>query len=129
MTQLVNNWTAALELQRFKSMYVDTLVKKYEAHRDSLELIRKKGGNCAHEKRMVDRLEGQMINFSRLHSSMLNLISQHEELVDKLFELHHKWKEDISVNGTQPKEIMGLQAKMLEVIFKEIYDMIKPALN
>jgi hypothetical protein len=126
MSKLVNNWEAAGELQQFKGMYIDPLVKKYENLRDSLEILKKKGGDCDHQKRMVDRLEGQMINFHRLHSSMLNLIGQHEELVDKLSEMYAKWYHDISMEGVQPHEMMGIQAEMLEQIFKDLNSILNP---
>lgn len=126
MATVINNWDAAQELQRFKGMYIDVLIKKHDAAKENLDLLHKRRENCDHQQKYVKRLEGQMINFSRLHSSMLKLIAQHEDLVDKLSEMNAKWFHDISMDGVQPKEMMGIQAEMLQEIFTELNNILNP---
>ena len=127
MSKLINNWEAAEDLQRFKAMYVDPLIRKHEKHLKHLEELRAKGGDCRHQEDMVQRLEGQMINFSHLHSSMLKLIGQHEELVDRLSEMYAKWYNDISTKGQQPREMMAIQAEMLQQIFTDLNNILNPS--
>jgi hypothetical protein len=107
----VNNWEAAQELQRFKQMYIDDLKKAIEDPK-----------NDKHR----DVLEGKLINFSRIHSSMLKLIAQHEDLVDELAEIYQKWFTDVSINGDQPAEMMQIQAEILQDLFVKLYNILKP---
>lgn len=111
MSQLVNNWEAAQELQRFKKMYID-----------DLKIAMEKPENKKHKA----VLEGKLINFSMLHSSMLKLIGQHEDLVDALTEIYGEWYLKISNEGNQPIELMNIQAEILQVLFERLHNILKP---
>jgi hypothetical protein len=111
MDSVVNNWEAAQELQRFKKMYID-----------DLQVALEKPEN----RKNKAILEGKLINFSRLHSSMLKLIGQHEDLVDALTEIYGEWYLKISNEGKQPVELMNIQSEIIEELFLRLHNILKP---
>lgn len=56
----------------------------------------------------------------------LNLVNQHENLVNKMSKWYDSWYENISNEGKQETELMNSQAEMLHGIFEDIYQELKP---
>jgi len=63
--------------------------------------------------------------YRNFYDEGLKLCVQHENLTNLVVKWYSKWREDISYNGMQEKEMMTLQADMLHDIFSEMYKEIK----
>ena len=125
---LVNNYATAKELDRFKKLYVDPAVKLLETGQKNLNDPRYRWvrGEKEAAKKRIAEMEGKVINFTMLHTSVMKLIAQHEELVDLLSELYMKWFVKISDKGNQPKELMNIEAEMIQDIFEQLHDVLMP---
>jgi hypothetical protein len=63
--------------------------------------------------------------YRNFYDEGLKFCVQHENLTNLVVKWYNTWREDISYNGMQEKEMMTLQADMLHDIFSEMYKEIK----
>lgn len=128
MGDKVNNWEAAKELHRFKVMYLDPAINKFKIAENIMKDPNTKmtADVKKRSQEKLKKLEGEMINLSRLYSAVMELITQHEELTDMLTEIYSDWSITVAYKGTQPTELLSNQAKILQDIFQKINVALEP---
>lgn len=126
--KLVNNWKAASELESFKQKYLDPLNKRVVEARAILDSPEQKwkGDQKARAKNKYQMLDTQNIDFHRLYNAVMELIQQHEKQTDLIVQIYQDWYNNISVQGSQPAEMMNAQAAMLQGMLYRIYEAIEP---
>ena len=67
-----------------------------------------------------------LIFYQTFYDEGIELVRQHEGLVNKMSKIYDRWYSDISNDGKQEVEIMSSQAEMLANIFFEIYKELLP---
>jgi hypothetical protein len=123
----VNNWKAASELEVYKQKYLDPLNKRVVDARAILDDLNQKwkGDQKDRAKKKYQMLDTQNIDLHRLYNSVMELIQQHENQTDLLVKAYIDWYKNISNDGMQPKEMMGIQATMMQDIFYKIYQAVE----
>jgi len=123
----VNNWKAASELEVYKQKYLDPFNKRVVDARAILDDLNQKwkGDQKDRAKKKYQMLDTQNIDLHRLYNSVMELIQQHENQTDLLVKAYIDWYKNISNDGMQPKEMMGIQATMMQDIFYKIYQAVE----
>jgi len=123
----VNNWKAASELEVYKQKYLDPFNKRVVDARAILDDPNQKwkGDQKDRAKKKYQMLDTQNIDLHRLYNSVMELIQQHENQTDLLVKAYIDWYKNISNDGMQPKEMMGIQATMMQDIFYKIYQAVE----
>jgi cell division septum initiation protein DivIVA len=125
----VNNYKFASQLDLYKSKEVDALAKNVEDARVIMADTTRVWATPEGKEASVARLEQMKQRLARLqafHAEGMELVKQHEALVNNLSKWYDLWWQNISNEGKQETEIMGSQADMLNSIFTEIYNELKP---
>jgi hypothetical protein len=124
-----NNYKFARELDTYKAKEIDVLAKNVEDAANIMadpkrvwETPEKKQAAQARYDQMRARLAGLMA----FHAEGMELVKQHEALVNKMSKIYDTWYANISNEGKQETELMSSQADMLCEIFTAIYNELKP---
>jgi hypothetical protein len=128
MNDKVNNYKAAKELDLFKAKYMDPLnarVKKAEQFLQD-QSYQWKPGQKEKAKDEFMRIDTRNIDFTRLYNDVKELVTQHEALTDLMASMYSKWLKNISSKGKQPKELMSMQAEILEEMFSDLKKALEP---
>lgn len=125
----VNDWQFGKHLEQFKVRVLDPQIKRvaeakaiaedpdYQWKDDQL-----KEAGMARYKSYQDALAF----YQEFYNQGKTLIMQHERLVNNLAKWYAKWHSDISNEGRQETEMMSMQADILQEIFVEMYQHLKP---
>lgn len=127
MSEQANNWMAAKALDGFKVKFMDPMEKNLEDARTIMADPKRKWSpetKKLAEAKLV-RLDTEFIIINKFYNCVKKLIVQHEDITNRLVKHYDVWYIDISDQGKQPKEMMSIQAGLLQAIFQDIYDMIK----
>jgi len=126
---MVNDWACAQQLEIFKQRYLDPMEVRYEkaqkildnkAHRwESLEQKQK-------AKDKFDEMDGYLSLYRALYGATMDLIHQHEALVNTMANGYSSWYNVASKKGKQMTEMMSMQANEIERIFQTFYDALGP---
>lgn len=117
-----NNYRAANELEKFHQKYIKPLQKRI-VEADKIfkdDKFAWKPGQKEKSLEAYEILQAEFMDYSQLYDEVYRLIAHHENLTTMLTELYMRWYNNVSNKGSQPKEMMSVQAKMLEEIFEKI---------
>ena len=126
---MVNDWACAQQLEIFKQRYLDPMEKRYDAakklfddpkHRWESPELKKKA------KAKFEEMEGMLNLYRAMYGATMDLIHQHEALIDTVANSYASWYNVISVKGKQMPEMMEMQTTEMERIFQTFYDALKP---
>jgi len=129
MNKLVNNWEFAKQLDIFKSHELDKLIKQVQ---DAKKIVDDKAYPWADDSTKkvslikYDQMQRRLAIMQSFHDEGTELVKQHEELVFLLSKLYDRWYNDISNDGKQETELMESQADIINDIFTELYNILKP---
>ena len=125
----VNNWQFAKNLDTFKAKILDPQIKRCQEAdtimKDTTHIwASDEQKNAAAAKQASYKA---WLQFYQAHyDAGMELVKQHENLVNELARWYNKWREDISNEGRQETELMSSQADMLNEIFSEMYKELLP---
>jgi hypothetical protein len=125
----VNNYKFASQLDLYKSKEVDALAKNVDDAKAIMADTKRVWATPEGKEASVARLEQMKQRLARLqafHAEGMELVKQHEALVNSLSKWYDLWWQNISNEGKQETELMSSQADMLNSIFTEIYNELKP---
>ena len=124
----VNDYDFAKKLDVFKTKILDPHIKKTDEaekimHDTNYQWASPEQKEIADKK--YDSLKAWKVFYQEFYNSGLALSVQHEKLVNKLCKLYERWYNEVSNDGFQEKELMSMQADVLNDIFSEIFMEIK----
>lgn len=125
----VNNYAFANKLQAFKERVLDPQIKKTEDAKKILEDPNHKWENEDQKKRgkaQYDVYAAWLTFYQAHYNEGIKLCVQHENLVNKMSNIYDNWFQNISNEGRQETELMSSQADMLQGLFVELYEELKP---
>jgi hypothetical protein len=125
----VNNYAFAKNLDQFKVKVLDPQIKRC----DEAEVVmhdEKHVWKSDEEKKtsqaVYDRYKAWKAFYQAHYDEGMNLVKQHEALVDKMSKVYDSWFQNISNEGKQETELMSSQADILCELFGEIYKELAP---
>jgi hypothetical protein len=125
----VNNWQFAKILDNFKAKVLDPQIKRVA----DAEVIMHDEKHVWENKEQKESAQARYDSykawqkFYQVHyDSGMELVKQHENLVNLMSKLYDCWYDNISNEGKQETELMSSQADMLAEIFVAIYNELKP---
>ena len=126
---MVNDWACAQQLEIFKQRYLDPMEERYakaqkifsdKEHRwESIEQKQK-------AKDKFDEMEGYLNLYRALYGATMDLIHQHEALINTMANNYSSWYNIVSNGGKQMPQMMGRQVEELQKIFTNFYEVLKP---
>ncbi len=125
----VNDYKFAKVLGDFKARVLDPQIKRTEEAKKIMEDPDYKWESQQQNQLARAKLDSykEWVSFYKaVYEEGLALCTQHENLVNKMSKFYDKWYNDISNEGKQEVEMMSMQADMLQEIFVEIYQELKP---
>jgi hypothetical protein len=125
----VNNYKFASQLDLYKSKEVDALAKNVEDAKAIMADTKRVWDSATQKESAQARLDQMKERLARLqyfHAEGMELVKQHEALVNSLSRWYDLWWQNISNEGKQETELMSSQADMLQQIFVEIWKELKP---
>jgi cell division septum initiation protein DivIVA len=125
----VNNYKFASQLDLYKSKEVDALAKNVEDAKAIMADTKRVWDSATQKESAQARLDQMKERLARLqyfHAEGMELVKQHEALVNSLSRWYDLWWQNISNEGRQEVELMSSQADMLQQIFVEIWKELKP---
>jgi len=129
MNKVVNNWKCAEHLTKFKISHIEPLeVEVDKAFKIITDLNYKWSSDeqRVFANKKFNKMNETLRDFKNLFDNVNELILQHEDLVNQMVKWYDLWRNNIALDGKQPRELMSLQAKILNDIFTEIYTCIEP---
>ena len=124
---MVNNWDTSGELDVFRLLFIDPLKVKVDEAREIFRTTKwKDEAQKERGRKKFQEMETKLIDLSKFHRGVKDLILHHERQTDMLTEIYAQWYHKISKDGLQPSEMMDMQAKFLQEIFQRIFDAIEP---
>lgn len=124
----VNDYEFAKKLGSYKIRVVDAQASRVE---DAKKIMDDPNYNwpSAEAKetaqKKYDSFKASLAFYQDVYDSGLKLTVQHENLVNLLAKWYNRWREDVSNEGVQEKELMSMQADLLSEIFCEMYKELK----
>jgi hypothetical protein len=125
----VNNYKFASQLDLYKSKEIDALAKNVEDAKAIMADTKRVWDSATQKESAQARLDQMKERLARLqyfHAEGMELVKQHEALVNSLSRWYDLWWQNISNEGKQETELMSSQADMLQQIFVEIWKELKP---
>lgn len=125
----VNNYAFAKQMDQFKLKILDPQIKRVaDAEKIMHDNNYKWDSEDAKKAGQVkyDNYKAWMKFYDEFYKQGMELVKQHENLVNNLTKWYGKWYDDISNEGKQETELMSSQADFLNEIFSEIYVDLKP---
>jgi hypothetical protein len=129
MSEILNNWEFASQLDQFKDKVLDPQVKKVDEAWKIMSDIHYPWKDDKQKNRgqaQLDNYKAWLDFYQKFHEAGTKLVSQHEAFTNSLSKWYDRWYDNISNNGKQETEMMEMQADMLNEIFVEIYKALKP---
>lgn len=126
---MVNDWACAQQLEIFKQRYLDPMEKRYENAKKILEDKSHRWESPEQRQKALDKfeeMEGYLNLYKALYGATMDLIHQHEALIDTLANGYAAWYNISSNKGKQMTEMMEMQATEIERIFQSFYDALEP---
>jgi poly-beta-hydroxyalkanoate depolymerase len=125
----VNNYAFAKYLDSFKTRILDPQVQRVA---DAEKIMHdnnykwdsedaKKAGQAKY-----DNYKAWLKFYDDFYKQGMELVKQHESLVNNMAKWYGKWRDDISNEGKQEVELMSSQADMLNEIFSEMFKELQP---
>jgi hypothetical protein len=125
----VNDWNYAKYLDQFKAKVLDPQIKRTE---DASKIMNDPKYPWKDEEQKANG-EKQYANYKQwvqfyqaFYDAGMELVKQHESLVNNMAKHYDKWYKDVSNEGRQETELMSEQADILNGIFEEIWRELKP---
>jgi predicted methyltransferase len=125
----VNNYKFAQQLDLYKAKEIDALAKNVEDAKVIMADPKRVWDSATQKESAQARLDQMKERLARLqyfHAEGMELVKQHEALVNSLSKWYDLWWQNISNEGRQETEMMSSQADMLQQIFVEIFKELKP---
>ena len=124
----VNNYQFAKQLDNFKAKVLDPQAQRVRdaeivMHDEKHEWKDDEQKKLAQNK--YDSYKAWLKFYEVHYESGMELVKQHENLVNLMSKLYDSWFENISNDGKQETELMSSQADMLQEIFVAIYQELK----
>lgn len=125
---LINNYNVANRLDTFERAYLKPLIERIDK---AEKILKDKNIKMTSKERdkaenAFDALCDKSVDFKFFLRDVRELVDQHEHLVSRLSEMHTTWYHKIAYHGKQPKEMMNMQVDMLQKIFDELDEILKP---
>ena len=125
----VNNYQFAKHLDQFKAKVLDPQTKKTE---DASRIMNDPNYKWESEEQKK-RGETQYASYKQwlqfyqaFYDAGMELVKQHETLVNNMAKHYDMWYKDVSNEGRQETEMMSMSADILQEIFCEMYSELKP---
>ena len=125
----VNNWHYANMLTDFETKVIAPQRKRVDDAQAIMDKSDYPWKNDEQKKLAEEKLKSfkyWLQFYLEFYKEGLNLVNQHENLVNKMSKWYDSWYENISNEGKQETELMNSQAEMLHGIFEDIYQELKP---
>lgn len=125
----INDWAFANKLELFKNKVLDPQNKRVEEAKKIMDDPNYQWKDAEQKKIGQAKYEviAQWLKFYQdFYEEGRKLVQQHEGLVDKVSQWYYKWYENVSNEGRQDVEMMSMQADILQSIFVEMYEQLKP---
>lgn len=125
----LNQWQFAKHLDAFKAKVLDPQIKRTE---DASKIMNdpnyqwKDETQKANAEKQYASYKAWVQFYQAFHDAGMELVKQHESLVNNMAKHYDKWYKDVSNEGRQETELMSEQADILNEIFAEIYTELKP---
>ncbi len=125
----LNQWQFAKHLDAFKAKVLDPQIKRTE---DASKIMNdpnyqwKDETQKANAEKQYASYKAWVQFYQAFHDAGMELVKQHETLVDKTAKWYDRWYKDVSNEGRQETEMMSMSADVLQEIFCEIYSELKP---
>lgn len=129
MSEILNNYAFANELDQFKVTVLDPQARKVEEAWKIMSDIHYPWKDEEQKNRgqaQLDNYKAWLDFYQKFYDAGLKMCVQHEQFTDSLSKWYDIWYNNISNNGKQETEMMEMQAGMLNEIFVEIYKALKP---
>ncbi len=125
----VNDYNFAKHLDQFKAKVLDPQIKRTE---DASKIMNDPKYPWKDEEQKANA-EKQYANYKQwvqfyqsFYEAGMELVKQHETLVDKTCKWYDRWYKDVSNEGRQEVEMMSEQSDILQEIFCEMFAELKP---
>lgn len=129
MEKKVNDYAFANQLEIFKKKVIDPQAEKVDGAFKIMSDLHHPWKDAAQKELAQARLDSyrQWLEFyNKFYNEGLQMVCQHEALVNSLSKWYDSWYNNISNKGRQESEMMDMQADMLQEIFAEIYKALQP---
>ena len=125
--EAINNYELATRLDAFEKVYLEPLLERLS--KAQIVLTGKDTTLTKKERERADlafkELEAKATDFKLFLADVRKLVLQHESLVTRLSGMYSTWFSKVSYKGQQPKEMMSMQAELLQQIFTELGELLK----
>ena len=125
----VNNYAMAKKMDQFKEKILDPQIKRVQEAEKIMHDPNYKWANEDAKKQAgakYDSYKAWLLFYQSHYDEGMRLCAQHESLVNKMSKIYDNWFANISNEGRQETELMSSQADMLQGLFVELYEELKP---
>ncbi|MGD0340317.1 MAG: hypothetical protein ABSA76_01230 [Bacteroidales bacterium] len=125
----VNNYAMAKQMDQFKLKVLDPQLQRTREAEVIMHDANRKWDSEEQKKQAqakYDSYKAWTAFYQKHYDEGMNLVTQHENLVNKLSKWYDCWYENISNDGKQESEMMNAQADLLNEIFVDIYKELQP---
>lgn len=115
-------------LEQFKAKVIEPQRKRTEDATKIMNDATYKWRDAEQKKNAQAKLESYqawLAFYEKFYEEGVKLCTQHENLTNKMSKWYEVWRNDVSNDGLQEKEMMSVQADMLNELFSEMYKELK----
>ena len=126
---MVNDWACAQQLEIFKQRYLDPMEERYAKAKAVFNDPKHRWESPEQKekaKAKYDEMDGYLNLYRALYGATMDLIHQHEALIDTLANSYASWFNVVSNKGKQMPQMMEGQVDELQKIFTNFYEVLKP---
>jgi hypothetical protein len=125
----VNNWQFAKNLDNYKAKVLEPQTKRVadaKAIMDNPNHPWKDEAQKNAGKAQYESYKAWLTFYQQHYDAGMELVKQHENIVNLNAKWYQIWRDDISNDGLQETEMMSMQADFLNEIFSEMYRELLP---